>query len=512
MRHLGPTAELGVVTMSALRSLMVTAVTLLALGACQRPQEAPDQAGSPTASPSATESAPVPTSAASNEASDIARRVIERRATEAAIWGMPAVNYDLMRQQMLTKTQGKENQVVYWGRPLDWHNQTLTPNPDTIYSMAFFNTKDAGPIVLDIPPAGPEGSINANIVDIWQMPLEDAGAHGVDQGKGVKLLLVPPGYKGTTPAGYNVLRPVSFGSYALIRSTLASHSDADVKKAVDYAKRVRVYPLSQAANPPQTVLTDAAGVDFDSTIRYDTSFFENLDRIVQQETWLERDRLMIDQLKSLGIEKGKPFAPDAATKQALDAGIREAQAYLVAAYDAGFPPFYEGTHWMFPAKPELMKAAQSGYTEPDSYPVDARGLAYTYAYIGIKRLGAGQFYLIAIKDKNGAELDGGKTYRLHVPPNVPVEQYWSLTAYDRDTHALIRNVDRASRASNNTELLKNPDGSVDVYLGPKAPAGKEANWIPTDAKRGFEVMFRAYGPKKEFMEKQWKMPDLEVAT
>ena len=80
------------------------------------------------------------------------RRAVERRATEAVIWGMPAVNYDLMLQEMLTKTTGKINQVIYWGRPLDWHNQTLTPNPDTIYFMAFFNTKDAGPIVIDVPP------------------------------------------------------------------------------------------------------------------------------------------------------------------------------------------------------------------------------------------------------------------------------------------------------------------------------------------------------------------------
>ena len=105
----------------------------------------------------------------------LAERTIERRAVEAVIWGMPAVNYDLMLQEMLTKTAGKVNQVIYWGRPLDWHNQTLTPNPDAIYFMAFFNTKDVGPIVIEVPPAGDDGSLNANIVDVWQMPLEDAG-------------------------------------------------------------------------------------------------------------------------------------------------------------------------------------------------------------------------------------------------------------------------------------------------------------------------------------------------
>ncbi|MNT45698.1 hypothetical protein D3C72_1822950 [compost metagenome] len=102
---------------------------------------------------------------------------------ETAIWGMPAVNYDIMLQEMLTKTDGKVNQVIYWGKPLDWKNQTLTPNPDTLYLMSFFNTKEVGPIVVEIPPATPEGSLNANFVNVWQQPLEDAGLLGADKGK-----------------------------------------------------------------------------------------------------------------------------------------------------------------------------------------------------------------------------------------------------------------------------------------------------------------------------------------
>jgi len=435
---------------------------------------------------------------------------VERRATEAVIWGMPAVNYDLMRQQMLGKTTGKENQVIYWGRPLDWHNQTLTPNPDTIYFMAFINTKDAGPMVVEVPPAGADGSLNGNFVNVWQAPLEDAGLLGVDKGKGVKLVFLPPDYKGTVPAGFEALEPGTYGGYALLRSNLKSHSPQDVARSVEYAKRVRVYPLSQAGNPPVTVFTDVQDVDFDSTIRYDDTFFDNLNRIVQAEPWLDRDRAMIDPLATLGIRKGEPYEPTEQTRQALKAGAREAQQYLAARYDAGMPAFYEGTHWMLPAHPDLVRAAQVGFNAPNEYPVDVRGTTYTYGYIGIKHLGAGQFYSIAIKDKDGRELDGAKTYRLHVPPNVPVEQYWSVTAYDRETHALIRNMHRASRASNSSEVKKNPDGSVDLYFGPRAPQGKESNWVPTDPKRPFELMFRAYGPTKAFFDKQWRLPDLEV--
>ena len=440
---------------------------------------------------------------------ELPERMLHRRAVEAAIWGMPAVNYDLMLQEMLTKTAGKVNEVIYWGRPLDWRNQTLTPNPDTLYFMVFFNTKDVGPIVIDVPPADDNGSLNANIVNVWQVPLEDAGLLGVDKGKGVKLLMLPPGYSEKVPEGYEPLQPGTWGSYALLRSNLKSHGDADVAKSVAYGKRVKVYPLSQASNPPSTVFTDVKDVDFDSTIRYDATFFDGLNRIVQSEPWLDRDRVMIDQLKSLGIEKGKPFAPTAATKKVLDAAIREAHMSLAARYDAGLPPFFEGTHWTFPAPQQLIQAAQAGFTDLNSYPVDERGLAYHYAYIGIKRLGAGQFYMISIKDKDGESYDGGSTYRLTVPPNPPVEQYWSVTAYDRETHALIKHVDRASRGSNSAEVKKNADGSVDLYFGPKASAGKESNWVPTDPVRKFELMVRFYAPTKALFDKAWKLPDVE---
>ena len=437
-------------------------------------------------------------------------RLARGRAVEAVIWGMPAVNYDLMLQEMLTKTPGKVNQVIYWGKPLDWKNQTLTPNPDTLYFMTFLDTRDVGPIVIEIPPANADGSLNANFVNVWQAPLEDAGLLGVDKGAGVKLLMLPPGYKEKIPAGYAALQPGTWGSYALIRSNLKSHGDADVAKSIAYARQVKVYPLSQASNPPATVFTDVKDVLFDSTIRYDNSFFTHLDRMVQGEPWLSRDRAMIDQLRSIGIEKGKPFAPDSAMAQILTEGIGEAHTWLAAKYDSGLPPFFEGTHWTFPAHPELLKAASENFEGANDYPVDWRGITYTYGYIGIKRLGTGQFYLINIRDKTGESYDGSKIYRLHVPPNAPVEQYWSLTVYDRDTHALVKNVDRASRASNNAEVKRNGDGSVDLYVGAKPPAGQESNWIPTDPARKFELMFRLYGPKKELFDKVWALPDVET--
>lgn len=440
---------------------------------------------------------------------DLQKRALERRAVEAVIWGMPIVNYDLMRQEMLTKTSGKVGQVIYWGRPLDSKNQTLTPNPDALYFIVFYNTK-AGPVVLDLPPGDANGSFNGNIVTAWQVPLEDAGLLGVDKGKGGKFVILPPGYKEKVPEGYHALQSDTFGGFMLFRANMKSHSAADVQSSIDYGKRMKVYSLAQAANPPATVFVDVKNIDFDSTIRYDASFFENLNRVVQEEPWLTRDDVMINSLKSLGIEKGKPFAPNDKTKAVLASAAKEAGAYLEAMYDAGLPPFFsETSRWTFPAHPDLIATHAANYPDPNNYPIDLRGLSYSYAFIAIKHLGAGQFYAISIRDKDGDTLDGGKTYRLRVPANVPVEQYWSVTAYDRQTHVLIKGMPRASRSSQIPELQKNPDGSVDLFIGPRAPTGKDSNWLPTDPARKFELMARFYAPKKEFFEKKWILPDVE---
>ena len=128
----------------------------------------------------------------------LVRNALHRRAIEAVIWGMPAVNTDLMFQAMAREVKGGWNQIVYWSRLLDWKNQTLTPNPDAIYLMPFFDTAQAGPMVIEIPPAD-EGSITGSIMDCWQTPLEDVGPAGVDKGKGGKYLILPPGYSGTVP-------------------------------------------------------------------------------------------------------------------------------------------------------------------------------------------------------------------------------------------------------------------------------------------------------------------------
>ncbi len=449
------------------------------------------------------------TAAPAFTAEQLTERTIHRRAVEAVIWGMPAVNAELMFQAM-GGAKADFNQVVYWSRPLTWKNQTLTPNPDTIYLMPFFNTKDAGPMVLEIPPAEEGASITGSIDDGWQVALEDVGPAGVDKGKGGKYLILPPGYKDKAPEGYIALPSNTYAGFAILRSNLKSGADADVAKAVAYGQRVRFYPLAQAANPAPTVFVDAMDVLFDSTIPYDLRFFQALDRVVQREPWLTRDKAMIDPLRTIGIEKGKPFAPDTETQKILTDAAREAHAWFDLKYEGIFsPPFNEGTHWALPATREASAGIMTDFADPNAYAVDGRGITYSMAYFSAKHIGTGQYYLMTIVDKDGKPFDGAATYRLTVPPNAPVKLYWSATAYDRATHALIRDQKWASRSSLTEGLQKNSDGSVDIYFGSKAPAGRESNWVPTNAAGQFEVLFRLYGPEKSFFEKTWKLPDIE---
>ncbi|MFO0806504.1 MAG: DUF1254 domain-containing protein [Gemmataceae bacterium] len=442
---------------------------------------------------------------------DLERQVLNHRAIEAVIWGMPAVNRDLMYQAMLRETKGRDNQLLYWSKLLDWKNQTLTPNTDVIYLTPYFDTKEVGPVVMEIPPAD-GGAIVGTIMDAWQTPLEDVGPAGVDKGKGGKYLILPPGHKEKAPDGYIVLRSSTYKGYALLRSIRQSGSDEDLAKAVEYGKKIKIYPLSKADNPPATTYVDAAGVLYDATIPYDIRFFESLDRVVQHEPWLERDRVMIDTLRSLGIEKGKKFAPDAKMTRTLNAAAKQAHAYLDGKYsDLTKGPFAPGSRWCFPERMGLVfKAGQEQFAQPDFYPVEDRGLLLSFIFFLPKRLGEGQFYLLGMVDKEGKVLDGSKTYRLNVPAKAPIRQYWSATLYDRDTHALIRNMSHAARSSQSKGLQVNEDGSVDLYFGPKAPDGKESNWVPTEPKGKFEILFRFYGPLPSLFDKTWVLPDVEL--
>ncbi|GAA1958405.1 DUF1254 domain-containing protein [Nocardioides panacihumi] len=440
--------------------------------------------------------------------SDLVDRRLHRRAVEAAIWGMPAVNYELMRTAM---SPDRGNQFVYWSRLLDWRNQTLTPNPDLIYYMAFMDTRE-GPIVVDIPANDEDQALNGTLCSVFQMPLVDIGRLGYDKGRGGRFVILPPGYTDPVPEGFVPLPCDTYGSYTLIRSVLTDSTQEALDRGLAICHRIRIYPLSQADDPPANQRRDLSDEIVDTLIPYDIRFFETLDRIVQAEPWLERDRALSEILETVGIKRGRPFSPDEHDTKILESAIEETHDLLRYSYENEVELWAEGSQWFFPVTRDFAEAQATGYGNDQVNPYTNRGVIYHMAFIGIKHVGTAQFYLVDLRDSDGNLFDSAKHYRLRLPAGVPVSQYWSVVVYDGHTHGLIRGNDQYSVTPMTEGLRVNDDGSVDVHFAQRRVPGFEANTIPTSGSSRFELMFRFYGVQPEVMSKEWILPNVELVS
>jgi hypothetical protein len=443
------------------------------------------------------------TQAQNYSADDLARRTVERRAVEAAIWGMPLVNTDAMRQAYFRDVGAKYNDICYFSKPQDWKFQVTTPNASTNYVYFNFNLKD-GPVVVEIPAAVDAGLLGS-MVDAWDEPMADIGPAGEDQGG--RYLLLPPDYKGDAPAGFFPLRYPTYNGYALYRAIRNGTTDADAAAALALVKKLRVYPLAQAANPPEQRFIDIYGKTFDGIANFDERFFESFNRMVQEEPVRQGDMVMMGMLKSIGIEKGKDFKPDAATQSIPRSGAQEAQANFIGMLTSYSQPWWPDRKW----SPPDPKGVKTGFTyqTADALDVDARGFANFAAFAMPKKTGTSLVYLFTFRDSRGERLRGERTYTVRIPANVPAKQYWSMIVYAVDTAALIREAPVVTLDSYNQAMQRNADGSVDIYFGPKPPAGKEANWIYTAAGSAFFPAMRFYDPDKPLFDRTWKLPDLE---
>ncbi|MGO8970347.1 MAG: DUF1214 domain-containing protein [Myxococcaceae bacterium] len=430
--------------------------------------------------------------------------MLERRAVDAVIWGMPIVSLDAMRQAYFRDGKAKFGDIVWWPKGNAWKNQSLTPNTSLRYLYIFLNTKEGGPAVLELPSAANGSTLLGTIADAWQVPLTDIGFDG----KATKYLILPPDYAGDLPAGYVAVRSKTFNTFTTVRSILAGTSREDESNGDALVKQVKVYPLASAANPPSQRLIDMTATRYDGLVHYDESFFVSLARMLNEEPVKPEDAEMMGMLLPLGIEKGKDFAPDAATSAQLRTAAAEAHAWLLAQVPTFVSPWWPNSQWNVPVAAIGVKTGFK-WTVPNYFDVDSRGIGFATFFLPPAKLGGGTFYLGATNDGAGQPLRGERTYRLHVPPNVPVSQFWALTVYSSETFALFPDETRPTLDSLDKGLRKNVDGSVDLYLGPKSLPGQNANWIPTVRGRGYFAWFRFYGPGKPLFEKVWKLPDIE---
>ena len=272
---------------------------------------------------------------------ELHRRTVERRAVDAVIWGLPLVGEDTVKQAAFRDGKATYNDIVWWPKG-SWKNQSPTPNVNTRYMYFFCNTKQDGPVVVDLPPAVPGASFYGTIEDAWYVPLTDIGF----EGKGGKYLVLPPDYKGDVPDGYTPVRPATYNTMTLLRSILDSASEKDLQAGNALVKQVKIYPLSKAANPPAQRLIDLSDVMFNGLIKYDETFFTILARVLNEETVQPRDMQMMGMLLPLGIEKGKEFKPDAATTALLNSAAKEALAWLMDKAATDMTPWWPDSQWV----------------------------------------------------------------------------------------------------------------------------------------------------------------------
>jgi hypothetical protein len=440
------------------------------------------------------------------ESKKMAQHKVSRRAVEAAIWGMPLVSFEAMRRAFHQDAGTKYGDVCYFSKPADWKLQITTPNASSLYVFLFYNLKN-GPVVIHIPAAigsGLFGSLN----DAWQVPLMDVGPEGEDKGKGAKYLLLPTGYDGHIPGGYLPIQSSTYNGYGAFRVIPASSALEDLSRALVLVKQIRVYPLAQANNPPPSRHIDIAGKTFDAIAYYDDRFYDALARMVQEEPVQPRDMVAMAQLRSIGIEKGKDFNPDQATRYVLKHAIAEAHASFILDI-AHITPWQPDSHWGLSATAGPQTGF--GYQLKDHLEIDERGAIFFLACAPPKKLGAASMYLAAYADAAGNTLQGDHVYHLHVPTKVPAKQFWAVTVYDLETAGFIREAPRVELNSYDQSVRKNTDGSVDVHFGPLAPPGRETNWIYTTPGKRWFAFFRFYGPEEAARNRSWKFPDIEQA-
>lgn len=426
-----------------------------------------------------------------------------QRAVQAYLLGLAPVNMAGLREGLLSV--GPANVTIpTFEDNMNARSLFLTANATTPYTWVWINLHD-GPLVVEVPPM-----TLGMIDDFWFKYVTDIGIVGPDKGQGGKYLLLPPGYEGEVPAGYMVVRVPTFESILVWRNMPVK---GDIRPAIESLhKNTRIYPLARAANPSPNTFVNVSNRAFSTVAPADDKFWELLNAVVQSEPVESLDPVTLGFFAAIGIEKGKPFKPDERMKRILTeaAAVGDATARTLT-YKSRIPEafYYPNSTW---------RQWLGGYrfqSQPGVAHLDAAAFFYFYATgvtpaMEAKMVGQGSQYAVGLLDLQGNPLDGGKTYRLRVLPNAPVKDFWSAIVYDNQTRSMLQTDQNFPQVSSlDKGLASNADGSVDVYFGPKAPAGLERNWVQTLPGKGWNMLFRLYGPLDPWFDKTWKLSEIE---
>jgi hypothetical protein len=438
------------------------------------------------------------------QAANVHDRMTYHRAIDAAVWTMPLMNYKFYRDALIGAGVGP-NDVGYFSKIQDWKFQTATPNNTTPYILAHWTIKN-GPIVVEIPASTVDVGIFGTLMDAWQRPIDDVGAAGRDKGRGAKYLLLPEGYTGPLLPNAMVYTQRTHNGFAILRPIMADSSPENLAKATAFVKKMKIYPLGRE---PKTKYIDLYGKLLEMTPILDKTIYKNIHEIINEEPVETYNLAMMGLLARIGIKKGDPFEPSTKMLSIFAKAAPEALEYMIDQYHRVLNlPFYKGKKWSSLLPPGAVETDFS-YEFASYFDYHARGALYYAIISSVKNYGAASFYLDLAETSNGEWLDGGKNYKLVMPPNVPVKDFWAITTYDLETASYLRNIEPSSIDSNMKQVERNADGSVDIYFGPKPPKGKESNWLPTDPKRRFFLLARFYGPEAGLFDGSFELNDIE---
>ena len=434
-------------------------------------------------------------------------QITKFRALETIVWSIPIMSSKAMEDGLERDAGVGLNDVAYFSKIQNWKIDFTTNNNTTPYIHFYWNVKTE-PMVVEIPASTADVGLVGTLLDYWQRSMIGVGANGYDGGRGGKYLLMSEDYQGGYPEGYIAVYQKTFGGSATLRPLIKNTSEETLAKVSEFVKQIKIYPLSQANNPSATKHIDIYDMPINGLVPFDETYFEQLHTLLQDERIEEKDLTFLGMLETLGIEKGMPYNPGKKQLELFNAGAKDAEIYLRDAYlETAAGKYYDDRQWTN-AVPNSGVMSYMDWQFPSHVSYDDRGAGYFGFYTSFRKLGAASFYLKVARDDKGNRLNGSNTYKLTVPANVPMKNFWSVIAYETKDATWIDNVSKAGVASIDKGIKTNKDGTIDVYFGVKPPKGKEDNWVPVAEGEDFFLFFRLYGPEKAVWDKSWKLNDL----
>lgn len=438
------------------------------------------------------------------------------RGVEVFLNLVPAASIEALRRGSVALGATRSHQVTIYDQLADSNPLLLTANTDTVYAIAVLDLETDGPTVVEVPPGSGPGTVN----DAYFRFVVDMGAPGPDRGKGGKYLIVPAAYDGALPKDvkdggeYYIARSPSYVNMVFLRGFLVDGKpDASSRM---FREGLKVYSLSKAASPPKMEFISASKLAFNTVHASNFEFFTELDHVFQKEPIDFMDPELRGLVAAIGIRKGQKFAPDERmTKILADAaaiGNATARAINFRNRDPR-SPLYPNSEWRTGfIGGDYRWLGGDGLSGRD---LDARTNFFYMATVNTpamaaKLVGRGSQYALSTADSAGEPFDGAQNYRLNIPKNVPAKDFWSVVIYDPQTRSELQTSQPfPSKNNKRDKLISNADGSVDLYFGPEAPAGKEANWVQTVPGKGWFTLLRLYGPLDAWFDKTWKPGEIE---